>query len=58
MVGPIMSGAVTDAADFTWVLTILAGIGTAMVKYYTCKLILCSRFHLIDKLYHIKYQLH
>ncbi|KAF6022350.1 hypothetical protein EB796_019338 [Bugula neritina] len=30
MVGPIMSGAVTDAADFTWVLTILAGIGTAM----------------------------
>ncbi|KAF6033557.1 hypothetical protein EB796_008130 [Bugula neritina] len=24
MVGPIMSGAVTDAADFTWTLTVLS----------------------------------
>jgi len=35
MVGPIMSGAVTDATDFTWTLTVLSGIGLAMVIQFS-----------------------
>jgi len=33
MVGPIMSGAITDATDFTWAMTVWSGIGLAMVRF-------------------------
>ncbi|KAF6022349.1 SLC18B1 [Bugula neritina] len=39
MVGPIMSGAVTDATDFTWTLTVLSGIGLAMLIIMSAYLI-------------------
>ena len=31
--GPIIGGAITDALDFTWVGTILAGVNSTMVSY-------------------------
>jgi len=32
MVGPIMSGAVTDATDFTWTLTVLSFLDMLVVS--------------------------
>jgi len=35
MVGPIMSGAVTDATDFTWTLTVLSFLDMLIVSILT-----------------------
>jgi len=32
MVGPVVSGAITDTTDFTWALTVLSGMGLTMVR--------------------------
>ena len=33
IVGPVIGGAITDALDFTWLGTILAGLNFLMVSY-------------------------
>ncbi|KAF6022353.1 hypothetical protein EB796_019341 [Bugula neritina] len=54
MVGPIMSGAVTDTTDYTWTLTILSGIGLAMARVlqYESPIMYCNMMiNLLDIIY-------